>query len=270
MALEHIQSILQEPKTRITALTGAGISAASGIPTFRGPGGYWTVGSKHYLPQEIATQAMFSRHPKEVWTWYVSRLGGSSGARPNQGHDALVQMERSLQDRFTLITQNIDNLHILAGNTLQRTLQIHGNINFTRCSRACSAELFALAEALKTARENNALNDDELALLRCPSCSAWLRPHVLWFDEEYDEYYFRSDSALSVASNTDLLIIAGTSGATTLPNAIANRVYERGGCIIDVNIEENSFTELALASDQGLLMRESSVTALPKLAELCA
>ena len=105
--------------------TGAGISAESGIPTFRGPEGYWTVGSKEYHPQEMATNRLFRQQPWDVWQWYLYRTSVCARAKPNRGHAILVELEQRLQDRFLLITQNVDNLHILAGKAfLQKQLTL--------------------------------------------------------------------------------------------------------------------------------------------------
>ena len=106
-------------------LTGAGISAESGIPTFRGPEGYWTVGSREYRPEELATYEAFTRMPDEVWAWYLYRRGVCRAARPNPAHLALVELERALGDRFLLVTQNVDGLHLRAGHSAERVLQIH-------------------------------------------------------------------------------------------------------------------------------------------------
>ncbi len=102
------------PKSRLTVMTGAGISAESGIPTFRGPEGYWTVGSRSYHPQEMATFAMFRRRPDDVWQWYLHRATVCHQAEPNTGHIAIVALETLFGDRFTLITQNVDGLHLRA------------------------------------------------------------------------------------------------------------------------------------------------------------
>ncbi len=261
-----IQDALRDSK-QITALTGAGISAESGIPTFRGPEGYWTIGSSEYHPQEMATFSMFRKNPEAVWQWYLYRMGICKKAAPNAGHMALVQLEKILQDRFTLITQNVDNLHIAAGNTLEATYQIHGNIFFVRCSKECTENIFALPDGLKPKTKGQTLSSHEKSLLKCPDCGALLRPHVLWFDETYNEVHYRFNSALATAMETDLLIIVGTSGATNLPNQVAQIVYGKGGAIIDINIEENPFTALAIKSDKGGFMKTSSSKALPYLTE---
>src|SRR5690606_10651146 len=110
---------------RILVLTGAGISAESGIPTFRGEEGYWRIGSRNYYPEELATRAAFSRMPDEIWGWYLYRRSVCRAASPNAGHLALAELERGLVernegDRFLLVTQNIDGLHLRAGNSLAR------------------------------------------------------------------------------------------------------------------------------------------------------
>ena len=252
----------------ITVLTGAGISSESGIPTFRGPEGYWTIGSVNYHPQEMATHAMFSSQPNEVWKWYLNRLSTCGNAMPNDGHLALVEMENLLQHRFCLITQNVDNLHLRAGNTLERTLQIHGNILFMRCSRDCRGLIYPLPAGMMPRDSHKDLSPEEKQKLSCPNCSAVSRPHVLWFDESYDEHYFKFQSALNVANETDVLIIAGTSGSTTLPNLIVNTVFQNDGTIIDINIDENPFTELAINSRGGKFMKTTCSKGLRSVVDL--
>jgi len=246
-----LQEILSDQDKQFTVLTGAGISAESGIPTFRGPEGYWTVGSKEYHPEEMVTYAMFTEYPDEVWEWYLYRLSVCGNAKPNKGHRALVEMEHRLQDRFTLITQNVDNLHLRAGSSPERTYQIHGNVFFMRCINECKERIYPLPLNILPRDKDQGLSSEDKKLLSCPDCGAGTRPHVLWFDETYNEHYFKFDSTMTVAENTDILIIAGTSGATTLPNHIANIVYQNKGTIIDINIEQNPFTGLAMISVNG-------------------
>ncbi len=142
--LDRLSSILDSGN--LVVLSGAGISAESGIPTFRGKDGYWVVGYREYQPQEMATRAMFGRDPEAVWAWYLYRRGLCRGAAPNRGHRALVDLERLLGDRFRLVTQNVDGLHIRAGNSPARTYQIHGSIDHARCGVACSRQVWPLAE----------------------------------------------------------------------------------------------------------------------------
>ena len=250
---------------KITVLTGAGISAESGIPTFRGSDGYWTVGSVVYRPQEMATYHMFSHYPEEVWQWYLYRMGICGQAEPNAGHMALVEMERCLGERFTLITQNVDGLHLRAGNSSKRTLQIHGNVFFMRCSLACSIGIYPIPQEVQPKAKEEPLNDSDRQLLRCPFCGARSRPHILLFDEAYNEEHYSFYSALKAAQETSLLIVVGTSGATNLPNQVVRNVFQRNGAIIDINIEANSFSQLAESSAEGCFLQESSAKALPAL-----
>jgi NAD-dependent deacetylase len=253
---------------RLTVLTGAGISAESGIPTFRGPEGYWTIGSTVYQPQEMATYHMFSNDPWEVWRWYLYRLGICAQADPNPGHMAIVAMEKMFSERFLLITQNVDGLHLRAGSSPEKTFQIHGNIFSRRCDRPCTKEIFPMPSALRGKERDNPMTEEEKQLLRCPKCGGMTRPHVLWFDESYDETHYRFESSLAAAAKTDLLLIVGTSGATNLPNQVAWQVHHRGGVIVDVNIEKNPFTDLALKNNRGYFVQKSSGTALPAMVDL--
>ena len=248
---------------RITVLTGAGISAESGIPTFRGPEGYWTVGSQVYQPQEMATFWMFTHQPDEVWKWYLYRMGVCARAEPNPGHLALAEMERRFGDRFTLITQNVDGLHLRAGNTLARTYQIHGNVFFMRCSLECTEAVYPIPEGVAAKTREDRLTDSDRALLRCPLCGARSRPHILLFDESYNEHHYHFYSSLDTARRTALLIVVGTAGATNLPNQVAREVFQNDGVILDVNIETNPFAQLAESSRRGFFLREPSAAALP-------
>jgi NAD-dependent deacetylase len=264
----HQENILKDfakGSERLTILTGAGISAESGIPTFRGPEGYWSISSKEYQPQQMATYQMFSQRPDEVWKWYLYRVGVCGKARPNPGHDALVEMEKLFKNRFTLITQNVDNLHLRAGNSPEKTFQIHGNVFFMRCANECAMKIYPFPKDLTGRGKKENLTEKDRELLMCPDCGSWTRPHVLWFDEMYNEHYYRYHSALKVAGETDLLLVVGTSGATNLPNQVVWEVKHRDGIIIDINIEENIFSNIALNSRQGFYVRRPSGAVLPHI-----
>jgi NAD-dependent deacetylase len=259
--LEQILSEVRAARGAVVVLTGAGISAESGIPTFRGEEGYWVVGSRNYMPQEMATLEMFERAPEEVWRWYLYRFGVCRDARPNAGHEALVALERALGDRFTLVTQNIDGLHRRAGS--QRVLCIHGDAAWVRCAAGCGlgrADLPAIVP-----RGPGPLTDVERRALTCPRCGGWLRPHVLWFDEYYDEENYRMESALRAAGAAELLLVVGTSGATNLPMQIGQLVHRRGAALVDVNPEENPFAGMALRSPRGFFARGSACERLPEI-----
>lgn len=213
---------------RIVFLTGAGISAESGVPTFRGHEGYWLVGSRNYHPQELARRSAFEELPDAVWAWYLYRRGVCRGASPNAAHRALAELEGRLQNRFVLVTQNVDGLHHRAGNTLLRTLEIHGNVDFMRCAADCARKrvdaLIPMPDAIPVAWPKDREVDDAVrALLRCPRCGERTRPHVLWFDEHYDEELFRAQSALSVAREAQLLVVVGTTLQTSLPARTSSR-----------------------------------------------
>ena len=271
MSIESAKAMLAEVLRSngvITVLTGAGISAESGIPTFRGPEGFWTVGSSNYHPQEMATHAMFGRDPEAVWSWYLYRMGLCRNARPNAGHLALVAMEKHLGERFTLITQNVDNLHIDAGSRPSQTFQIHGNIFRCRCVAGCSDAVYALPDRLPAKARGETLDEADRGQLACPGCGGWLRPHVLWFDETYNEQHYRFDSAIETAERTDLLITVGTAGATTLPNHVVRLVLAHGGVMIDINVADNPFADLAAQSGRGCVVRHASSEALVELARV--
>lgn len=252
----------------LTVLTGAGVSAESGIPTFRGAEGYWTVGSRKYHPQEMATYSMFTKQPCEVWKWYLYRKKICQKAEPNLGHYAIAEMEKLFKNRFTLITQNVDGLHLRAGSTIERTFQIHGNIFFMRCINECTSKIFHLPENLPGKEKEEDIEEEEKELLRCPKCGSYTRPHVLWFDEVYNETYYLFESSLEAAGKTGLLLIVGTSGATNLPNQVAMKVHNNNGIIIDINIEPNSFTQLALSGKRGFFIKQPSSVALPSILEI--
>jgi NAD-dependent deacetylase len=251
----------------ITVLTGAGISAESGIPTFRGPEGYWTVGSRIYQPQDMATLKMFQQNPRQVWQWYLYRMGVCRQATPNSGHMALIALENLFPDRFTLVTQNVDNLHLRAGHHLHNTFQIHGNVFYYRCSENCSSKIYPIPKQINPKGKNERITRTEWQLLHCQNCGGLMRPHVLWFDEAYNEHYYRLESALEAARNTSLLIVAGTSGTTNLPNQVVWQVHRQGGIIIDINIDTNPFGTLADSYSRGASIRQPSCQALPWMIE---
>ncbi|MBN1932512.1 MAG: RNA polymerase subunit sigma [Desulfobacterales bacterium] len=268
---QELQEILKNfalTSDPITILTGAGISAESGIPTFRGPEGYWTIGSKEYHPQEMATYRMFMQKPDEVWKWYLYRMGVCQSAKPNPGHFAIVEMEKIFGDRFTLITQNVDNLHLEAGNSLKKTYQIHGNVFYMRCANECSENIYKIPEKVSAKSKGEDLTETDRELLRCPACGEFSRPHVLWFDEAYNETHYRFHSSLKAAVQTQLLLIIGTSGATNLPNQVVWEVKNHGGILIDINIEENPFSDLAQKSPRGFFIKEPGSHALPLIVKI--
>ena len=245
-------------------LTGAGISAESGIPTFRGPEGYWRTGSRHYQPEQLATRAAFDAMPVAVWGWYLHRYRVCTQAEPNAAHHALVEVEQLLGERFLLITQNVDGLHRRAGSKADQTYEIHGNIAYARCSAGCVglAPVSKLIDHFPTEAEARELP----AAFHCDECGARLRPHVLWFDEFYDEPLFRFESSRRAAAGAALLVVIGTTGGTNLPLQIG-QLAARSGCpIVVINPEPNPFSEWVAESSNGLYLEGRAGDWLPALA----
>jgi NAD-dependent deacetylase len=254
----------------VLVLTGAGVSAASGIPTFRGPEGYWTVGSRVYRPEELATRAMFARDPDEVWSWYLHRLGVCRAAEPNAAHHAVADLEAVLEDGFQLITQNVDGLHLRAGSSRERTFEVHGAIDRMRCAAACDTALTPVPAGVGLPASGEPLAAPSRELLRCPACGGAARPHVLWFDESYDEVLYRFHSSLEAASRASLLLTVGTSAATNLPNQVVEGAVRGGAVLIDINPQRNPFGDLAERLPRGAQVPLPAVDALPVLAERIA
>jgi NAD-dependent deacetylase len=247
---------------RLTVLTGAGLSSDSGIPTFRDVDGFWTIGSENYAPEEMATYRMFHTKPLEVWKWYLYRKSICAKASPNRGHEAIRQLEELFGDRFRLISQNVDGLHLAAGNSVEKTFFIHGTLDRCRCGKECSRELFPFPDF--TLEKGEDLTCEQTEKLKCPKCNSFARPHVLWFDEFYDEEYYRRDSALHVSKETGLLLIVGTSGATTLPQLIVQNTMAGQGMVVDINKNSNYFSTLVEGKANGFALRGRSSDILPE------
>ncbi|NPB05532.1 MAG: NAD-dependent deacylase [Aquificae bacterium] len=250
------------------ALSGAGLSAASGVPTFRGgKDGLWN----KFDPRELATFEAFEEDPLRVWKWYLWRMWLIAKAAPNAAHYALVEMEK-LFPRFWHITQNVDGLHRLAGQ--RRFLELHGNIWEGKC-RYCGQHykehefkvLFPLAdrEFLKNLSEEEfkklvleGLTEDKLP--RCTVCGGIVGPGVVWFGEPLPEHVLAR--AFEVAENSKYCFSIGTS-AVVYPAAYLPEVCKkRGGLLVEVNPEETPLTPLADYS-----FRASAAEVLPKLVE---
>lgn len=258
---ELLQQVGREP---LVFLTGAGISAESGVPTFRGEEGYWTVGSTNYHPMDLATNRSFRRMPDDVWSWYLYRRTVCGKALPNSGHHALARLEEVLGDRFLLVTQNVDGLHRRAGNSAERIFEVHGNIEQMRCWQECTLTPFAIPETVAEKGKGGGFTDHDRAHLVCPHCGGRSRPHVLWFDECYDEERFRFESSLRAVKNAGALITVGSSGTTNLPMQMAHLAASNGAVLIDINPEPNPFAKLAQSSG-GLWMAKPAGNALAEI-----
>jgi NAD-dependent deacetylase len=249
----------------VVVLTGAGVSAESGIPTFRGPEGFWTVGSTAYRPEALATRAAFDEMPEEVWRWYLWRRGRCRAAEPNGAHRAIVALERALGDRFRLVSQNVDGLHRRAGSGDARSYYVHGDLELVRCADECTLAMEPLDPSLVLAEKDAPWTPALAEALRCRRCGGWARPHVLWFDECYDEPRFRFESALRAAAACDLLVTIGTAAATNLPNQIVGLVARRGAAMIDVNPDGGRFAEIAASLPRGAAIRGTAGDVVPRL-----
>lgn len=248
----------------VVFVTGAGISAPSGIPTFRGPEGYWTVGSRVYHPQEMATHATWRRHPREVWRWYLYRRGVCRRAAPNPAHLALVALERALGDAFRLVTQNVDGLHLRAGHAPSAVAEVHGTLDAMRDE--VTGERWPIPEGLVLERDQP-LDDAAWDQLRSPTTGHRCRPHVLWFDEVYDERWYRADTALGWARRAGIVVVVGTSGAARMPWLVAEAGRAAGAVLVDVNPEDDPFRALAVeAGDRGRVVPLDAVAGVALVA----
>lgn len=252
----------------VVFLTGAGISAPSGIPTFRGPGGYWTVGSAVYRAQEIGTLRYFKKDPWEVWAWYLYRAGVCARAEPNAAHFALARLEEALGAHFHLITQNVDGLHTRAGNSQDRIYEVHGSGRRMRCAIPCSRDVYPIPPDLRgVAPGETAVHADDKARLVCPRCGGMARPHILWWDEYYEEGFYRSESAIAAVLGCSLFVTVGTSGATSLPVAAAGDAARVGAVVVDVNPNPNLFREHAEDYWRGVGIGGDALQAIPELVD---
>jgi NAD-dependent deacetylase len=203
----------------VAVLTGAGISAESGVPTFRGSGGLW----KHYKPEDLATPEAFARDPRLVWEWYDWRRGLIGKAEPNPGHMALVLIERA-KPRFTLITQNVDGLHDQAGSS--RVLKLHGDIWRMRCT-VCGSEW----------------PDRRVPLPKLPphcGCGGLARPAVVWFGEPLVPGIW--GAAQDAASSADVFLVVGTSAGGYPAAGLIDVARHAGARVIEVNPELTQFS----------------------------
>jgi len=212
----------------VTVLTGAGISADSGVPTFRGADGLW----RNFRAEDLATPEAFERDPRLVWEWYNWRRELIAATRPNPAHSAVVELEQRSEE-FWLITQNVDGLHRTAGS--RKLSEIHGNIWMVRCTDCGSVE------------ENHEV---PIALLPvCSRCKGLLRPHIVWFGESlFPEDLSRCATALRTC---DVLLVIGTSGIVYPAAGFASMAKESGAFVAEINLEPTPQSGLVDLSLQG-------------------
>jgi len=225
---------------RIAVLTGAGMSAESGVPTFRdAQTGLWA----RFDPEQLASEAGFRADPPMVWRWYASRRDAVTRAEPNAGHRALA----AVADRFgqlAIVTQNVDGLHRRAGS--RDVIEIHGSIMRTVCLARCG------------------FVEDEPARLpsgdppRCPNCGDWLRPGVVWFGEMLDARQLAA--AEETSRECDLLLVVGTSGLVYPAAGLPLTARRAGATVVVINPADTELDRMA-----SVVVRSTAATALPRL-----
>jgi len=227
--------------TRVAVMTGAGMSAESGVPTFRAKDGIWV----KFNPAELANINAFMANPQRVWEWYEHRRTIVGEAKPNAGHLALASMERYVE-RIDIITQNVDGLHQRAGST--RVNELHGSLLKHRCLD-CGADY--------------ELGDDEHGVPHCLLCGGLIRPGVVWFGEELpQDVWARSEDA---AQNCDLFLTIGTSAVVYPAAQMPMIAKEHGAFVVEINPDGTDFTPFADLSIRGKAGEE-----LPKLLKMFA
>jgi NAD-dependent deacetylase len=223
------------PADRVLVLTGAGVSAESGIRTFRDTGGLW----EEYSIGDVATPEGYARDPLLVWRFYNARRRDLKAARPNPGHLALAEMERLLGERFLLVTQNVDDLHEKAGS--MRLLHMHGELSKVRCTR-CGA----------VTHDESDLPADP----RCATCGGQLRPHVVWFGE----VPLHMEEIHEALGRCDWFLAVGTSGTVYPAAGFLETAKASGARTVVINPDPSAGSRWA-----DVFIREPSGAALPRL-----
>jgi NAD-dependent deacetylase len=219
--VKKIRKRLEESKS-LTVLTGAGVSADSGVPTFRGKDGLWN----NYRAEELATPQAFERDPKLVWEWYNMRREKLATIKPNPAHHAITNLEGKIGD-FTLITQNVDGLHDKSGS--KNILELHGNIWKVRCTECDSVT------------DNH---DVPIHILPyCDDCGGLLRPHIVWFGEMLPGDVLSSANA--ALGKCDMMLIIGTSGFVQPAASMAFIAKRAGAYIVEANLEATANSDIA-------------------------
>ncbi len=250
--LENARGLLAGAR-EVCVLSGAGVSAESGVPTFRGEDGLWN----NYRAEELATPQAFRRDPRMVWEWYDWRRGKILACSPNPGHYALARFALGPR-RVRIVTQNVDGLHEAAAREAAGgsdpspalPLEVHGSIFRVRCTTC----------AYKIPHRNPIRHDSVEALPRCPACGALLRPDVVWFGESLDGGVL--NEAFDSARRASVCIVAGTSALVQPAASVPMATLDGGGVIIEVNPDRTPLTSMAEVS-----LRGGAGTVLPLLLE---
>jgi NAD-dependent deacetylase len=236
--IDRVASWIRDAQ-HVTVLTGAGISAESGVPVFRGSDGLW----RQFRPEELATPEAFRRQPKLVWEWYLWRRERIARAQPNDGHLTIARWQHA-RAGVTLLTQNVDGLHARAGSP--DPVELHGNLWRVRCAAACGVHAHD--------RESDPPRDE----LKC-GCGAWLRPEVVWFGEPLAAAAM--EDAAEAVERADVVLVVGTSAVVYPVAGLPQQAKRRGARVVEINVDETPLT-----SQVDAVLRGPAGQVLPALA----
>jgi NAD-dependent deacetylase len=228
---------------RVTILTGAGVSAASGVPTFRGTGGLW----RQFRAEDLATPGAFSRDPVLVWEWYAWRRELISECRPNPAHEVIARWSRTFE-RCTVVTQNVDDLHVQAGTA--NLLRVHGSLWELSCWRACGAAPWRDESVPFQALPPS-----------CPACGGLARPGVVWFGESLPS---RELEAAAAACDCDVFLTVGTSSLVYPAAGLVHEAMRRGAFTAEINLDATPASH-----EVDIAIHGSADQLLPDIAERC-
>lgn len=253
--IERARALLERAGA-VVVLTGAGVSAESGVPTFRDPGGMW----KTYRPEELATPGAFARDPRLVWEWYQWRRDLVGRCVPNPAHHAIAALQTG-RDGVTVVTQNVDGLHRVALGQVDRSpperdadasgppiLELHGSLFRVKCTRC----------RWRAERREPVDAASEHSLPRCPRCDALVRPDVVWFGESLDAGVL--EAAFAAARRAEVCLVVGTSGVVQPAASIPRVTGDAGGRVIEVNVRES-----ALSAAAAVFVRGAAGDVLPRI-----
>jgi NAD-dependent deacetylase len=231
----------------VTVMTGAGVSAASGVPTFRGAEGLW----RTFRPEDLATPDAFARDPALVWEWYSWRRAKVASCRPNAAHEVIARWSHDPARRVRVITQNVDDLHLRAGT--RELIRLHGSLWETRCFNECAAGVRAWGYEELAERDH---------LPRCPHCGGLARPAVVWFGETLDA---DDVERATQAASCDVFLTVGTSAIVYPAAGFARVAQSRGAFTAEINLEPTPASPLV-----DLSIRGAAETVLPAVDQLLA
>lgn len=246
--MKKFHNVLNAAK-RIVVISGAGISAESGVPTFRGDGGYW----RKYVSQDLATDRAFKKSPSLVWEFYHYRRELVNSKHPNKAHLALAAFEKRLEEegkgrRLTIVTQNVDCLHTAAGS--KKVIELHGSLYKTQCTKCGHVEEnrdSPICEGLRGRGEPNLTKDhpdlpvDQLPQCKQPGCRGLLRPYVVWFGETLHEDVLKQTR--HVVAECDLCLVVGTSSIVYPAAMFAQELAYDGVPVAEFNLEPTAASD---------------------------